>query len=115
MEKPAVLSLANLARGAAIEIFDNQLARVLDNILDPNTTEAAREIHLKVKFKPNDNRDLLEVTTECSSRVSFQVPIKTQIFIGRTAEGIVASEYHPKQLGLEFKAPFLAQKGEEKA
>jgi len=114
MGNPAVLSLVNLARGAAIEIFDNELARVLDNILDPNTTEAAREIRLTVKFKPNDNRDLIEVLTECSSRVASSPPIKTQIFLGRTAEGIVASEYHPKQLGLEFKAPVMAQKGGEK-
>ncbi len=114
MEKTTIVSLQNLGRGAVIENFDSELARVLENILDPNTTEAAREIRMTVKFKPNENRDLLEVTIDCSSKLAFQGPIKTQVFIGRTTEGIVASEYHPKQMGLEFKAPAPTQKGEEK-
>jgi len=61
-----VLSLANLKGGAAIEAFDLILNEVLTNIQDPNTdTKPTREITLKVKFKPDEDRFLSGISIEC--------------------------------------------------
>ena len=62
------LSLANLGGGAAVEKFDTELQKVLDNIADPNTVEnAGREVTLKVKIKPKE-RDYAKVQILCGSK-----------------------------------------------
>lgn len=51
------VSLANIANGAAVELFDSALAEVHANILDPNTDlSKVREIHLVVRLLP-DKKD----------------------------------------------------------
>jgi hypothetical protein len=58
MEDEPSVSLQNLGGGAAIELFDLELQKVLENISDENTRPAVvREITLKVKIKPGDDRD----------------------------------------------------------
>lgn len=63
------VSLANLAGGAAVERFDAELARVLDNIADPNTkVKQARKIKLEVAIVPTEDRatGVLEIKASCS-------------------------------------------------
>ena len=56
------ISLANVRGGAVIEAFDEELAQVLDNINDPNTNpSAARELTLKLKIKPDDDRTISDI------------------------------------------------------
>lgn len=97
-----VVSLLNLGRGAAIERFDDELKRVLDNIIDLNTTEQVREINLKVKIKPNGDRDFCMVDVTCSSKIAPSEPFQTHMFVGRTGKGAVATEHNPQQLQLEI-------------
>lgn len=61
------MTLANLGGGAAVERFQEELQKVITNILDPNTeAQAKRSVVLKVTIKPEkiaceDNPDQLTI------------------------------------------------------
>lgn len=96
------VSLSTLARGAAIERFDDELQRVLNNIIDPNTTEGAREITLKVKIKPDADRVTGSVQVVCQSKVCPSRPCSTLIYIGKERGKGVAFEHNPEQLQMDL-------------
>lgn len=101
------ISLKNLGGGAAIERFDDELSRVLDNVMDPNTdAEKVREVTLKVKIKPTKDRDMGAVSIEVNGKIASPSGYPTQIFIGRDSlTGMVeAYESNPKQ-GKLFDRP----------
>lgn len=101
-----MVSLANLGRGAAIEQFDEEFGRIVENILDPNTLSTAeRSITLKVTLKPNENRDFCLVGVACNSKLSPVKSFQTQVFIGRNAQGIMATEHNPQQLKMNLANP----------
>jgi hypothetical protein len=50
------ISLVNIKGGAAVDMFDRALSKVMANIADINTTMKEREIHIKVKVWPADDR-----------------------------------------------------------
>ena len=82
------LSFENLGAGAAEEKFEESLKRVLTNILDPNTNpKMAREIILRVKVKPSEDRTDAEVIITCDVKLAQDKPFPTRIFIGKNANG----------------------------
>lgn len=99
------VSLANLARGAALERFDDELQRVLNNIADPNTAEGMRELKLTVKIKPDASRSTGKVEIICSSKTQPAKPCATTIFIGQEGRQAIAFEHDPEQLRLPIAAP----------
>lgn len=101
-EEQEDVSLANLMMGAAVERFDDELKAVLANILDPNTTLATREITLKVKIKPDKNRDFGSIDLECKSKMAPAAPLGTKVFIAATKNGACATEYISAQQALDF-------------
>lgn len=96
------VTLQNLGGGAAAEQFNHELNRVLENIMDHNTKATTpREITLKIKIKPDDDRELADLEIHCSSKLATVKPYPTQIYIGVQRGGeVVATEYNPKQLRL---------------
>ena len=71
------LSLVNLEGGAAVEMFDIALQKVIENIHDINTTADAREITLKVKVKPMDeHRAIIVFAITCPTKTCGQEPVK---------------------------------------
>ena len=95
------ISLVNLGGGAALEMFEDQLQKVLENITDVNTDpKGIREITLKLRFKPTEGRDQADL--ELSSTVKLVAPrgFKTQLFIspdgGRAVEAFRQMELFPK-------------------
>ena len=88
------LNIANIARGALLEQFDVELEKVLTNIADPNTdTKKARQIDIKVVFKPNNRRDGAEVNFQTKSKLIPAVAVETSIFIDKDGTGkIYAAE-----------------------
>lgn len=105
MEQPDLVSLANLGRGGAIERFDDEFQRALENVLDPNTGESARTVTLKVKMKPNADRTWCSVDVSCSASLASAKPFATQIFVGKQRGKAIASEYNPEQLKLPVEEP----------
>lgn len=97
MEESDLVSLANLGKGAAIERFDDEFSRALNNVVDPNTGEGARTITLKVKIKPNANRTACDVAVVCTSTLACAKPFQTQIFVGKERGQAKATEYNPEQ------------------
>lgn len=99
MSEEKKVSLANILGGAAIERWDDEFDRVVENICDPNTDpKAMRSISLKVKIKPNDKRSFGIVSIECDSRICPPKAVGTEIFIGKGRDGVViASENNLRQ------------------
>jgi hypothetical protein len=82
------LSFENLGGGAAIEKFEDALKKVLHNILDPNTrAQTAREVILRVKIKPSEERTDADVIIDCQAKLASDKAFPTRIFIGRDVTG----------------------------
>ena len=109
-ENPETVSLSTLGGGAAVQLFQAELQKVLDNIVDENTKpDAMREVTLKVKIKPDVDRDYGQVSISCVSKLAPMAPFGTNFFIGKQRGKGVAREHNPKQAGLfEKDAPLAA-------
>lgn len=105
-----VVSLSTLGNGAAVQLFQVELQKVLDNIVDENTNpKAIREVTLKVKVKPDEDRDYGQVSISCTSKLAPMAPFGTNFFIGKRGRQGVAQEHNPKQAKLfESDKPLAA-------
>lgn len=104
MKQQQYVSLDNLGHGAAAEMFEAELARVIANISDPNTKpDEARSLTLKLKIKPSKDRTLCAVSISCEGKLAAVQPFETQMFIGMDKGKGVASEYNPAQGNLTVK------------
>lgn len=64
-----IISLATLNGGAAVEAFDAELRKLVQNIADFNTlARERRSITLKVTFQPSDDRLMGGVKMSCTSK-----------------------------------------------
>jgi len=100
---PEQVNLATIAGGAAVELFEQELGKVVENILDPNTeADAARTITLTIKLKPNNERNIGSVSVAAKSSLAAFRAASTQMFFGRLEGRPVAVEHDPKQLQMEF-------------
>lgn len=105
------LTLANMAGGAAVELFESELARVVENILDPNTdAETKRTIVLKVTIKPDESRRECSLRVEASSKIAAGKPAGGVVFVGRSggAPQILTLNQHQEALGFDAERPRLA-------
>jgi hypothetical protein len=93
------VSLDTLGQGAAIEKFEDELNRVLENILDPNTKPtAARSVTLTVTVKPDEDRSFANTMIEVKSKLAPSRAVGTAIYIGRHAGRAVATERDTRQM-----------------
>lgn len=104
----APLTLLTVAGGSAVELFQQELDKVLENILDPNThATAKRQVSLTVTIVPSDDaRNTVGVAVECVSKLA---PFKGSggvAFVGRSRAGrAVAVAHNPRQGALPFDSP----------
>lgn len=93
------ISLDQLGQGAALELFEAELAKVIANIDDPNTSRTAkRQVTLKVVFTPDKKvLDMCVVEIHCESKIAPATPFETTMFVGIENGEAVASEYSPHQ------------------
>lgn len=97
------LSLVNLKEGAAVEMFDNALDKVMDNINDPNTTSKAREIKLVVKFIPSEDRSYVAYSISCDPKLMSQEPEQSIALVKTDNRGHAYAVGHKsKQAELPF-------------
>lgn len=97
------VTLATLRGGAAVEMFDAELQRVLDNIMDPNTTLVARNVTIKVTIKPDNDRGVGNVAIEVGSKLASPIPVSSRFYLGKDRGKAVAFEYNPEQLKLDME------------
>lgn len=77
-------SLATLAEGAAIEIFNLELAETLKNIADINRIKKfKREIHLIAKLEPGDAAGVVTMTIESKLKLAARNVISTTLMWGK--------------------------------
>lgn len=95
------LTLESVAGGAAVELFDREFRKVLDNILDPNTDPtAARSVKIEIKIKPTEDRESGTVSVVVGSKLATAKPVAAQIFMGMHNGKPTAVMYDPRQPGL---------------
>jgi hypothetical protein len=109
MPKPGeqVVTLSTLADGAALELFQAELERCVENILDPNTDpEAVRKVVLEVRIEPNQDREVGICSVKVRSTLAGIRGAGTTLFFGRHQGQAIAVESNPKQTQL-FETPEL--------
>ena len=95
------ISLETLKGGAVIQLFNEELAKVMENIMDPNTeAEAVREVTLKVKIKPDRDRATGSVQIIPTAKLAPAVALGTRMFFGKKGGKYLAWEHDPQQLQL---------------
>lgn len=94
---PRMVTLDTIAEGAACQLFEQALARVLENIDDPNTAaDAKRAITLTFTIKPDEDRRHALVAVACATKIAGIRPIGTHMFIGRHKGRLAAAEPQPQ-------------------
>lgn len=98
------VSLETLGGGAAIERFNYELEKVLENIGDPNTkADAMREVTLKIRIKPNEDRSFCVVEIQVNGKLASIKPEHSSFHLTKRGNRMVATEYNPRQESFEFK------------
>lgn len=99
---PDIVSLTSLKGGVAVELFDYELHRVLENIADDNTEpDEVREITLKVAFKPDEDRQAVAMQIKCkANKLAGPKQQGSVAYVGRRHGAVVAVEYDPRQVDI---------------
>jgi uncharacterized protein YuzE len=85
-----IVDLNDFADGAMAERFNQELQKVLDNIIDPNTDpKKVRKVTLTVSINSNDKRELANVSVQAKSTMSPAKNIETQLLMDYDSKGKV--------------------------
>lgn len=88
MQEMKNVTIETMSDGAAIERVNLELDRVLKNILDKNTNPtAAREVILKIRLKPRNDRGAAEVIIQATSKLAPVMGHNTEVYIGTDVAG----------------------------
>jgi hypothetical protein len=91
-------SLATLLGGGAVERFDDEIKRVVENILDPNTEpKAKRSVTLTVTIEPTLERDKGVVVAAVKTKLAPPKKDGTLWYFGRRNGRAAAIEQDPQQ------------------
>ena len=97
------LDLNNIAKGAAVERFELELEKVMENINDPNTkSDGVRQITLSFTIKPDEDRENLDVIVESKCKLCPTRIAKGNAYIGRRNGKLVAYSHNPNQMELNM-------------
>lgn len=81
-EKPNTKSILDMAHGAIKERVDYEMAKVLDNILDPNTKAAKkRTLTVTLELLPDDDRKQIQVKATSKSKLEPTNAVATALYI----------------------------------
>jgi hypothetical protein len=104
------VNIGNINEGAAIDAFDLELRKVLENIADLSTVATAdRAITLKVTFKPESDRCKVHTEFSISTKLAGIEKHVSKIFVAKTDSGaLVALDADPRQMPL-WETPAKSQ------
>ena len=98
------VSLETLHNGVVIDMFNEELSKVLANIADENTKpDAVRQITLKVTIKPDKSRQGAATAVDVTSRLCPVQPSTGMMFFRRGGRRTEAYEDDYRQKELEDK------------
>lgn len=85
-----IIDLNKFANGALAERTNLEIAKVLDNIADPNTdAKKARKIVVTLTFKSNENRRVSDVSVQAKTTLAPARDIETQMILDYDNMGAV--------------------------
>ena len=93
-------SLIQMARGAFLEIFDAEMSKIIDNILDPNTKATGkRKLAVTFTFTPDDMRQTIGVSYQCKPTLEPINPAVTALYLtGEPGTGEIILKLRPSIL-----------------
>lgn len=95
-----IVSLTTINNGAALELFEEELKKVLANMNDVSVeSDATREITLKFKFKPSNDGSMAVTTVQAISKMAPIKPHGGSIFV----TGRNAYVNNPNQINFDFE------------
>ena len=90
---PQHVTLTGVMDGAAEELFQQALSRVLENIDDPNTApKAKRSITLTLSVEVDEERRNAKLYVDCKTKLAPSRPLSTHLHIGRHEGRMAAVE-----------------------
>jgi hypothetical protein len=94
------LQIGELAKGAVNERVAVEIDKVLENIADPNTLPTkVRKVTVTLVFKPDKQREMIDVAIEAKSSVCPYDALSTKICLGKDSNGkVIAEEYSKGQM-----------------
>lgn len=79
-------NLSTMSNGGVQEKFEQELKKITENILDPNTeAKKKRTVTITLTYQPNENRDAVSVYSEIKSKLVPQDGVSTTLLVGRNA------------------------------
>lgn len=114
MDEYPKLSLTNIKEGAAVEMFDLQLEKVLANINDINTDNKTRSITLTMAITPSEDRTLLTISLDCTSKIRHQEKQKVYADIKIDERGRAFAVERQQLQRTLFPAVVVPMKGDQK-
>lgn len=88
MESKEISTILDMVQGGVKEIINDNIADILLNIMDPNTDAKHRDLVVKVKLSPlDDKRKKVNVCYETSKKLRPIKPLATTIAIGTDSDG----------------------------
>lgn len=97
------ISLATLGGGVAAEKFEEEMTKVIENVLDPNTdAKAKREIVIRVTIKPSADRKNGSIAISAQAKLAPATCYEVRGYFGKDKAGRVhAFEEDPKQITID--------------
>jgi hypothetical protein len=99
------MTLSGLAGGAVEARFQEELAKLLRNIDDPNTDpQSKRELQISLVFHPAKSRQAADLEVKLTSKLAPHKSIETHAFISLDLRNqqMVVREHNPKQAELDL-------------
>ena len=96
------VSIANLANGGAVELIDIALAKVWENIKDPDTdAETKRSVTVTLTMTPDEDREFVKVGVQCQPKLAAPRGVVAKVSVGKIDGAVFATEYHSPQTEIE--------------
>ena len=96
-----IVTLASIGNGAALELFDHELKRVIANICDVNTNaKSKRCITIKVEIQPDEERNIGFATVEVTSKMAGVKLVASTMYFGKKDGQLVAVQNNFSQPGI---------------
>lgn len=78
------LPVSDLGNGAIQEKINQEYGKVFQNIHDLNTKPTdKRTINIKLEFKPDENRQVVTLTSSFTTKLADQEPVATTVMTGK--------------------------------
>ena len=87
-----VESIIDFGGGEIVDRINFEMAKVIENINNPNTDEKPRKLTIEVKLTPKNNRKTIEMQTSVKAKVSPINSVSTAMVIQQDDTKMVAFE-----------------------